>query len=226
MPEFRALLEGYRRFRTGAYIEQRQRWDALAIQGQAPKVMVIACCDSRVDPTLIFDAEPGQMFVLRNVANLVPPFEQAPLRQEGYHAASAAIEYAVTQLEVHHLVVLGHARCGGIQAALTGDFDGDGDIDSGDGQSFIGKWMSMIRPARDRVLAAYAIEKDIDPQRALEQAAIRQSLANLRTFPFVTEREASGALKLQGAYFDIADGVLRVLNGVSDRFEPIDVSWT
>lgn len=225
MPEFRALLDGYRRFRTGAYIQQRQRWDALAIQGQSPKVMVIACCDSRVDPTLVFDAEPGQMFVLRNVANLVPPFAAPHARAEGFHAASAALEYAVTQLDVQHIVVLGHARCGGIHAALSGDFDGDGDSDAADDASFIGKWMSMIRPARQRVLAAYAIEPDIDPQRALEQAAIRQSLANLRTFPFVIERLEAGALKLQGAYFDIADGILRVLDHGSDRFEPVELVW-
>jgi carbonic anhydrase len=224
MPEFKALLDGYRRFRTGAYIHQRQRWDALALEGQAPKVMVIACCDSRVDPTLIFDAEPGQMFVLRNVANLVPPYADARDRAEGFHAASAALEYAVTQLEVHHIVVMGHGRCGGIQAALSGDFDSDGDIDHADTDSFIAKWMSMVRPARDRVLAAHAIEPDIDPQRALEQAAIRLSLANLRSFPFVVERETSGSLKLQGAYFDIADGILRVLNAASDRFEPVGLN--
>ena len=110
MPEFKALLEGYRRFRTGAYQEQRRRYDALADKGQAPGVLVIACSDSRVDPTRVFDTEPGQMFVVRNVANLVPPFDPDPTH--GQHSTSAAIEYAVTQLKVHHIVVLGHARCG------------------------------------------------------------------------------------------------------------------
>jgi carbonic anhydrase len=217
MPEFRALLDGYRRFRTGAYTAQRQRYDALANKGQAPKVMVIACADSRVDPTAIFDAEPGQMFVVRNVANLVPPYEIGG----GLHGASAAIEYAVTQLEVHHVVVMGHGRCGGIEASLTGRFD---EADVGEGQ-FIARWMSMIRPARDQVRAAAAISPDIDAQRALEQAAIRLSLANLRSFPFVAERESAGTLKLQGAYFDIAEGILRVLNVETDKFEPVELDW-
>jgi len=217
MPEFRALLDGYRRFRTGPYATQRQRYDALANQGQSPKVMVIACCDSRVDPTVIFDAEPGQMFVVRNVANLVPPYETSG----GMQGASAAIEYAVTQLEVHHVVVLGHGRCGGIQASLSGQFD---DAEVGEGR-FIGRWMSMIRPARDQVRAAAAISPDIDANRALEQAAIRLSLANLRSFPFVAEREAAGRLKLQGAYFGIAEGILHVLSPETDKFEPVQLDW-
>jgi carbonic anhydrase len=217
MPEFRALLEGYRRFRTGAYVDQRARYDALANKGQAPGVMVIACADSRVDPTQIFDAEPGQMFVLRNVANLVPPYEPGG----GQHGASAAIEYAVTQLGVHHVVVMGHGRCGGIAAALSGQFD---DAAVGEGK-FIGRWMEMIRPARDRIRAAADISPDIDAPRALEQAAIRLSLDNLRSFPFVAERLSAGTLKLQGCYFDIADGILRVLDADSDRFEPVTLDW-
>lgn len=217
MPEFHALLDGYRRFRTGLYATQRQRYDALANKGQSPKVMVIACSDSRVDPTIIFDAEPGQMFVLRNVANLVPPYDP----QGGMHGVSSAIEYAVTQLEVHHIVVMGHGRCGGIQAALSGQFD---QAEIGEGK-FIGKWMSMIRPARDQVRAAAAISPDVDANRALEQAAIRISLDNLRSFPFVAEREIAGTLKLQGAYFDIAEGILRVLNLATDKFEPVELDW-
>jgi carbonic anhydrase len=221
MPAFRALLDGYRRFRGETYTRHRQRYDALANKGQEPKVMVIACSDSRVDPTAVFDAEPGQMFVLRNVANLVPPY--AP--DGGLHGVSAALEYAVNQLQVHHIVVMGHARCGGIAASLSGDFDGDGDADSADGHSFIGRWMGLITPVRERVMMAYRIEPDIDPQRALEQAAIRQSLANLRGFPFVAAREAAGLLKLQGAYFDIADGSLRVLGPDSERFEQVELAW-
>ena len=138
MPEFKALLEGYRRFRTGAYQEQRRRYDALADKGQAPGVLVIACSDSRVDPTRVFDTEPGQMFVVRNVANLVPPFDPDPT--QGQHSTSAAIEYAVTQLKVHHILVLGHARCGGIKASIEGTFD---DAAPGEG-GFIKRWMSQI----------------------------------------------------------------------------------
>jgi carbonic anhydrase len=222
MSEFHALVDGYRRFRKETYTRHRERYDALANKGQSPKVMVIACCDSRVDPAAVFDAEPGQMFVLRNVANLVPPCDPGGTR---FGAASAAIEFAVTQLEVHHIVVMGHARCGGIKGALSFDFDNDGDVDAFDHLTFTAKWMSLIRPQRDQVLTAYKVAPDIDPQRTLELAAIRQSIMNLRTFPFVRDREKAGSLKLHGAFFDIADGILRILNAETDRFEPVVMEW-
>jgi carbonic anhydrase len=217
MPEFKALLDGYRRFRTGAYQEQRRRYDALADKGQAPGLLVISCSDSRVDPTRIFDTEPGQMFVVRNVANLVPPCD----RDNSQHSTSAAIEYAVTQLKVHYIVVLGHARCGGIKASLEGTFD---DAPMGEG-GFIGRWMSLIAPARDTIRAAAQLSPDIDACSALELAAIRLSISNLRTFPFIAEAEAAGTLHLQGALFDIAEGVLKVLNHETGKFEAISVDW-
>ena len=215
MPEFRSLIDGYRRFRTAGYIEQRERYDALANKGQSPKVMVIACSDSRVDPTRVFDSEPGQMFVLRNVANLVPPY----VADDGLHGVSAAVEYAVTQLEVHHIVVLGHARCGGIAASFTGQFD---NAEHGAG-GFVSAWMAMIAPARDRIRAAAALSPDIDAHAALELEAIRISLDNLRSFPFVAAAEMAGKLQLQGALFDIADGVLRTLDRESGRFLPVRI---
>jgi carbonic anhydrase len=217
MPEFRQLLEGYRRFRGGDYIRQRERYDALANKGQAPGVMVIACSDSRVDPTLIFDAAPGQMFVVRNVANLVPPFEP----EKGQHGVSAALEYAVTQLQVHHIVVLGHARCGGIAASYTGQFD---DAGVGEGK-FIASWIRMLEPARDRIRQAAALSPDVDALSALELEGIRISLANLHTFPFVAAAEAAGSLKLHGALFDIADGILRTLDPDTNRFQPAEMDW-
>jgi carbonic anhydrase len=217
MPEFRSLIDGYRRFRSGSYVAQRQRYDALANKGQSPKIMVIACSDSRVDPTLIFDAEPGQMFVLRNVANLVPEYDPAG----GQHGVSAAVEYAVTQLQVHYIIVLGHARCGGIAASLSGQFD---NAENGAG-GFIAKWMEMIAPARDRIRAAAAISPDIAASAALELEAIRISVNNLRSFPFVAEAEAAGTLHIQGALFDIADGILRVLDPETDHFEPVPIDW-
>jgi carbonic anhydrase len=219
MPEFKALLEGYRRFRTGAYQEQRRRYDALADKGQAPGVLVIACSDSRVDPTHVFDTEPGQMFVVRNVANLVPPFDPDPTH--GQHSTSAAIEYAVTQLKVHHILVLGHARCGGIKASIEGTFD---DAAPGEG-GFIKRWMSQIAPARDTIRAAAQLSPDIDACSALELAAIRLSIDNLRSFPFIAVAEAASELHLQGALFDIAEGVLRVLNHESGKFEALSVDW-
>ena len=218
MAAFDSLLAGYRRFRAGPYNDQRARFDALAHQGQSPKVMIVACADSRVDPTRIFDSAPGEMFVMRNVANLVPPYEA----DGATHGSSAAIEFAVTQLEVEHLVVMGHARCGGITASLTGKFD---EAAEGHG-AFIGRWMAKIEPARDQIRAAAALSPDIDAQQALELAAIRLSLDNLKTFPFVAERVADGRLTLQGAHFDIADGILRVLDPDTGRFEPVPVDWT
>lgn len=212
MPEFRALIDGYRRFRLGAYREQRERYDRLT-QGQALKVMVIACSDSRVDPTRVFDAEPGQMFVLRNIANLVPPLSAI----SGQSSVAAALQYAVLSLEVHHIVVFGHGRCGGIAAALAGDFDHPV------AGRHVHAWMEFIAPARDAVRAAAALSPDIDAQRALEQASVRLSLANLRTYPFVEAAEAAGKVKLHGAIFDIGEGVLKLLEPGTDQFQPVPV---
>ena len=184
-------------------------------KGQSPKVIVIACSDSRVDPTRVFDSGLGQMFVLRNVANLVPPF----VDDHGLHGVSAAVEYAVTQLQVEHILVLGHARCGGIAASFTGQFD---DAANGDG-GFIGAWMALIAPARDRIRAAAALSPDIDAHSALELEAIRITITNLRSFAFVAAAEANGSLQIQGALFDIADGILRVLDKATDRVMPIAI---
>lgn len=215
MPEFRALLDGYNRFRLGPYREQRERWDQLA-QGQQPKVMIIACSDSRVDPTRVFDAGPGEMFVLRNIANLVPPSTEVL----GQSSVASALQYAVTNLRVHHVVVFGHARCGGVAAALAGEFDRPA---AGD---HIRQWIEIMAPARATVRTALAVSPDIDAQRVLELASIRLSLERLRTYEFVAAAETAGELKLHGVLFDIADGSLRVLNGESGAFEavPIDLS--
>lgn len=212
---FNALIDGYRRFRRGPYQQQRARYDALAAKGQAPRVMVIGCCDSRVDPSVVFDAAPGQMFVLRHIAALVPPCE----RDGKHHSASAAIEYAVTQLGIDHVVIFGHGRCGGIQASLSGQFAHAPECDGG----FIHHWMEIIEPARETIAAAAAISPDVDAQRALELAAIRVSIENLRTFPFVKEREERGELTIHGTYFDLADGFLQVLDPETGSFGPLDI---
>ena len=215
MAEFDALIAGYRRFRTGAYVDQRQRYDQLSAEGQRPRTMIIACSDSRVDPTSVFDGAPGQLFVVRNVANLVPPYET----DRGYHSASAAIEFAVTHLKVEELIVLGHAQCGGITASLTGRYSG---ADHGAG-GFIDHWMAMIEPARAEAIAHARADPGIDVQESLELAAIRLSLANLRSFPFVAARADAGLLVLRGAHFGIADGTLRVLDPATDRFAPVGI---
>jgi carbonic anhydrase len=206
MPEFASLIEGYKRFRNDAYVKQKARFDALASDGQAPPVMIISCCDSRVDPATVFDTVPGQVFALRNVANLVPPYETGG----GLHGVSAAIEFGVLGLEVRHIVILGHAQCGGIKASLSGSDLGQ------KGHSFVDKWVGIIDDAREAVLASHCD----DPQHALELETVKVSLANLRTFPFIVEREKAGQLKLHGAYFGIAEGQLHVLDEATGIFAP------
>ncbi|MGZ8305364.1 MAG: carbonic anhydrase [Allosphingosinicella sp.] len=201
------LIDGYRRFRKSGWARERERWSELA-EGQSPRVMVIACSDSRVDPTQIFDSGPGQMFVVRNVAALVPPYETTG----GHHGVSAALEFAVTQLQVEAVVVMGHGFCGGCAAALTGQFD---DAAQGEGH-FIADWIELLREARDKVRAEHG-----EDFRAMELEGVRVSLANLRTFPWVREREADGRLKLHGAYFAISDGVLHVLDEAGGEFAPV-----
>lgn len=208
MTDFTDLLDGYQRFRTSEYRRHRERWDELS-EGQNPRVMVIACSDSRVDPAQIFDTVPGEIFVVRNVANLVPPFETGG----GRHGVSAALEFAVTQLEVPEIVVLGHGKCGGVHAALSKRFAG---APAGQG-GFIAHWVDMLDEARDRIVAEYG--EGPEAIRALELETVRVSIANLRTFPCIPEREAAGKLTIHGAYFAIADGELHVM-GDDGEFAP------
>ncbi|WP_298092224.1 carbonic anhydrase [uncultured Sphingomonas sp.] len=200
MTDFSDLVDGYRRFRTADWRRQRERWSELK-EGQSPKVMVIACSDSRVDPAQVFDTLPGEIFVVRNVAALVPPFETGG----GHHGVSAALEFAVTQLKVEEVVVMGHGKCGGCQAALTRGF---ADAKPGEG-GFIADWVHLLDGAREKVEAQHL--EGAEATRAMEMEAVRTSIENLRTFPFVTKGEDAGTLKLRGAYFAIADGILHVM---------------
>ena len=205
------LIEGYRRFRETGWTRERERWSELA-EGQSPSVMVIACSDSRVEPAQIFDVKPGEIFVVRNVANLAPPFETAP----GHHGVSAALEVAVTQLEVEEIVVMGHGSCGGCAAALTGQFD---EAEHGEGH-FIAEWVELLRQARDRVRERHAtLGKDAFLE--MEWAAVKVCLANLRTFPWIAERERDGRLALHGAHFSIEEGRLCVLDEAEGSFRPV-----
>ncbi len=212
MQDVPELIDGYRRFLATRYPGEAALYRSLAETGQAPKAMVIACCDSRVDPAAIFSAAPGQLFIVRNVANLVPPFEP----HGDYHGTSAALEFAVTGLEVETILVMGHARCGGVRAFLEGLHD------HGTKPGFIGRWMSLLKPARAEALRDAADNTIEARQQALEQASIRHSLENLRTFPFIKERLDSGRLRLRGAYFDIADGRLQALDPVSGGFAAVE----
>lgn len=210
-PQFEHLLNGYRRFCRDRWSADRERWRALR-EGQQPDVMVIACSDSRVDPAQIFDVDPGQIFVVRNVAAMVPPFETTP----GHHGVSAALEFAVQVLKVKEIVVMGHGMCGGCKAALTREMHG---TEPGEG-GFIADWIGLLDDARDPIAAKLGTESR-EAQRAMEEAAVRVSLANLRTFPCIRRKERDGELALRGAFFAIADGVLHVLDDAEDIFKPV-----
>lgn len=211
MNHFSQLLAGYARFRSSGWKSQRERWDELR-EGQSPKVMVIACSDSRVEPSQIFDTTPGEIFVVRNVGALVPPFETSP----GRHGVSAALEFAVQILKVEEIVVLGHGLCGGCYAALHRTMEG---TEPGEG-GFIADWISMLDDARDTVSAEHANINTREAARAMEFAAVQVSLDNLRSFPCVREKEKRGDLKLRGALFAISDGILHVLDEASGQFSP------
>ncbi len=201
-----SLIEGYRRFRATAWQQRRTLFRELAARGQSPRAMVITCADSRLDPQLVFDAAPGEIFVVRNVANLVPPYEP----DAAYHGTSAAIEFAVRSLKVEHVIVLGHAQCGGIGALLRGAGES--------GADFIRHWMEIAAPARERALAATGGDAE-RAQTVCEHESIKVSLAHLLTFPWVKERVESGALTLHGWYFGIESGELLCL-GADGTFRP------
>lgn len=211
MTVFSDMVEGYRRFRAAGWASQRERWAQLS-EGQSPRVMVIACSDSRVEPAQIFDTSPGEIFVVRNVAALVPPFETTP----GRHGVSAALEFAVQFLKVEEILVLGHGLCGGCHAALHETMAG---TEPGNG-GFIAEWIALLDPARDAVKSAHDDLDSDHARRAMEMAGVGISLANLRTFPCVQELEARGRLALHGAYFAISDGVLHVLDEETGDFAP------
>jgi len=208
--ELTELLHGYRRFREQGWKPERQRWETLRA-GQQPRVMVIACADSRVDPAHIFDVRPGEIFVVRNIAALVPPFETTP----GHHGVSAALEFAVQVLQVREIVVLGHGMCGGCKAALTQELRG---TEPGEG-GFIAHWIDMLDEVREPIARELGTEGRA-AERAMEQAAVKVSLENLRTFPCVREKEKRHELTLRGAFFAISDGVLHLLDERTGKFSP------
>lgn len=206
------LIDGYRQFKNGDYQAEVEKYQRLATEGQAPKVMIVGCSDSRVDPNAIFSADPGELFVVRNVANLVPPFE----RGGGMHGVSAALEFGVEHLKVEHLIVLGHTGCGGIQAML------DPNTKFRDDMVFISNWVSMMADARDDVITELGEASIIEQMEALQQRSIMGSLENLRSFPFVSNGEAAGTLTLHGAVFDVGSGSLFSLDPATNSFSKIE----
>ena len=205
------LSDRYRRFKFRHFSQNQEHYEQLATFGQNPEVMIVSCCDSRVDPETIFSAMPGELFVVRNVANLVPPYETTGR----YHGVSAALEFAALNLRVKHIVILGHSGCGGVRACLEHDAARQTEA------QFITNWMSMLNDARDVVLRDKGMQPGREQREALEREGIKTSLANLRTFPCVQVLESKGRLTLHGAYFDIANGTLSVLNDAAGSYVPV-----
>lgn len=193
------LLAGYKRFRARRWVEQRELFEHLA-EGQTPRILVIACSDSRVDPAQIFDVAPGELFVVRNVAALVPPCEQG----EGLHGTSAAIEFAIEGLAIQTVLVMGHARCGGVAAAIDRGRWGTKSSAGTSKMGFVNAWIDLLAPVVEGLQGA--------DQKATERGAVELSLANLMTFPFVADKVQAGTLNLEGARFDIATGELGLYN--------------
>lgn len=211
MPAFRKVLDGFKAFKDTTYRQNPELFRLLAAE-QAPKAMMIACCDSRVDPAIVTHADPGDLFILRNVANIVPPRGQP---DSGHLGTSAALEFAVFTLCVDYIIVMGHAGCGGIRALMTDD------PEIGPGREFIHSWMQFAEPARRRTLRLCWDATFEDQVRFCEQENIKVSLDNLVSFPWIRDRVQAGSLKLEGLYFDIADGALYRYSGHNDRFQMI-----
>lgn len=206
------LIEGFRRFRKEHYTEEESPFTRLVREGQSPKVLLIACSDSRVDPAITLGSEAGDLFVIRNVANLVPPCEH----DSAQHGASAALEYAVRNLEVEHIVVKGHAHCGGIRALID-----DPEAMRPDSDSFIKRWMSLAAPAYWRARERHPDADDDLLAKECEKDSVLLSLRNLETFPWVKERMDAGKLKLHGWYFDLVEGELSTYDPETKRFQPV-----
>ena len=201
--ELQRLISGFRQFRE-KYFEQPD--SPYRVSGQAPKTLVIGCSDSRVDPAIITSAGPGELFVVRNVANLVPPFEKGG----GFHGVSSAIEFAVVNLKVENVMILGHRQCGGIQALVTSA--------QTNSETFVDRWVAIARPAHFRALAAHPHAGVDELCQHCELEAIKISIENLRTFPFIVKAEKERGLNIIGAYFDLELGILMELNEETGKF--------
>lgn len=204
------LVEGFRRFREQHFTENDALYRQLVTEGQSPRIMVVACCDARVDPAIVLDCKPGDLFVIRNVANLVPPAES---RNSGRHGTSAALEFGVRNLGIEHIIILGHAHCGGIRSLFSGG--------GGESGSYIHSWMRMAEQVHEEVLRDLPKATEQEQMMACEQRAILVSLDNLMTFPWVSERVESGSLALHGWYFDIEHGQMQQYNRSSRTFEAL-----
>jgi len=210
MPATDHLIAGYQRFREGYYQQNQDKLSKLAKEGQAPKIALISCSDSRVEPSVILDCAPGDLFIIRNVANLIPPCED----NNSLHGTSAALEFAVTGLNVESIIVLGHTQCGGIKALM--------DTPPADApNTFIGKWMQQLEGVRTEVLQDDTLTDKVSRYNCCEQKGIQQSLQNLMTFPWVKERVEAGTLKLHGWRYDLSSSELCAMDNQSGKFNRI-----
>jgi carbonic anhydrase len=210
MSELQKLVDGFRRFHDHYFATEGQKLYEELVLGQRPSTLVIACSDSRVDPAIVMDCKPGDLFVVRNVANLVPPYEKGG----GYHGVSAALEFAVCALAVENIIVLGHRQCGGIKALFEGIPDGmEGE--------FIKPWVNMAKRAAERVREDQPDASDEEKLCHCEMAGILVSLENLRTFPFIQKKMTQNQLRLHGWYFDIVSGEMQAYNDDKLKFEPL-----
>lgn len=211
--EILKLIIGFRHFRERYYTGEDSIYLSKLSQGQSPKTLIIGCSDSRVDPAIIAQASPGELFIVRNVANLVPPFESA---NTGFHGTSAALEFAVKNLKVENIVILGHRQCGGIRALMSGQVTKE--------NSFVGQWMEIAKPARDKVLRDMGQEDFENQCRSCELEAIVSSIENLKTFPFVREAIAEREMKIFGIYFDLELGHLKEYDESLNTFRMIEIN--
>ena len=209
MTEIDKLIDGYKRFHDNYFHRDEVLFEQLS-QGQTPDTMVIACSDSRVDPAIVLDCKPGDLFVVRNVANLVPPYETGG----GYHGVSAALEFGVRALKVRHIIVLGHQYCGGIQALLNG-------VVAIEGSEFIQPWVNMAHAAREKVLKSMPTAPKNEQLCACEKESILISLNNLLTFPWIKDCVERGELTLHGWHFNIEKGILTAYDSSADEFKPV-----
>jgi carbonic anhydrase len=205
------LADRYRRFKFRHFSPNQEHYETLAQNGQNPEIMIVSCCDSRVDPETVFSAMPGELFVVRNVANLVPPFET----NGKYHGVSAALEFAALNLRVKHIVILAHSSCGGVRACIDDDAARQTDA------AFIKNWMSMLDDARDSIRRTHPNASMVELRPMLEREGVKTSLTNLRTFPCIQILESKGRIQLHGAYFDISSGTLQVLNQATGTYVDI-----
>jgi len=206
------LIKGHLDFQDGFYHENQAYLQELARKGQSPKVAMVSCCDSRVDPATITASSPGDLFVIRNVANLVPPYVE---KTSSLHGTSAALQYAVCHLEVEHIIVLGHANCGGIRSLFNDKSD------TAEGPEFIGAWMQVADKVREQILADSSLVNQEERISACEQRTIQASLDNLRTYPWIQERISQGGIELRGWFYDLASGKLSELNESESVFYEI-----